>query len=98
MCSSLVAASCPPNSHYEVCADTCDGTCASFIYPSSCSKDCFEGCKCDAGFVFDGTRCVPLNSCGCVYNGKYLTVRQNQDFTLYPYIVNVLQLKVSLKR
>ncbi|GAA6219039.1 IgGFc-binding protein-like [Lates japonicus] len=74
--SSFCPASCPPHSHYEVCADTCGGTCASFIYPFSCSESCFEGCQCDGGFVFDGVQCVPLENCGCVYDGKYLTVGQ----------------------
>ncbi|KAK2910365.1 hypothetical protein Q8A73_008080 [Channa argus] len=73
---SFCPASCPPHSHYEVCADTCDGTCASFIYPSTCSESCFEGCQCDAGYVFDGVQCVSLDNCGCVYNGKYLMVGQ----------------------
>uniref|UniRef100_A0A3B4XQ41 Fc gamma binding protein n=1 Tax=Seriola lalandi dorsalis TaxID=1841481 RepID=A0A3B4XQ41_SERLL len=73
--SSFCPASCPPRSHYEVCADTCGGTCASFIYPFSCSESCFEGCQCDAGFVFDGIQCVSLDNCGCVYDGKYLTVK-----------------------
>lgn len=75
MSSSLVAASCPANSHYEVCADTCGGACASFIYPFTCSESCFEGCQCDASFVFDGMQCVPLDNCGCVHNGRYLTVK-----------------------
>ncbi|XP_071325188.1 IgGFc-binding protein [Trachinotus anak] len=74
--SSFCPASCPPHSHYEVCADTCGGTCASFIYPFSCSESCFEGCQCDAGFVSDGIQCVHLDNCGCVYDGKYLTVGQ----------------------
>lgn len=72
---SLVAASCPLNSHYEVCANTCGGTCASFMYPITCSESCFEGCQCDAGFAFDGLRCVPLDKCGCVHAGRYLTVK-----------------------
>ncbi|KAK5932823.1 hypothetical protein CgunFtcFv8_004498 [Champsocephalus gunnari] len=65
-----------PQTSYEVCADTCGGTCASFIYPFTCSESCFEGCQCDAGLVFDGIQCVPLDSCGCVHNGRYPTVGQ----------------------
>ncbi|XP_041845054.1 IgGFc-binding protein isoform X2 [Melanotaenia boesemani] len=76
--SSFCPASCPPHSHYEVCADTCGRTCASFIQPVSCPESCFEGCECDAGFVFDGSQCVPLNICGCVYNGRYLKVGQTE--------------------
>ena len=97
MSPSLLAASCPPNSHYEVCAKTCDETCASFSYPSTCSESCFEGCQCDAGFVSDGIQCVHLENCGCVHAGRYLTVKLYTDlfffFTLFSFIVTVLQLK-----
>lgn len=82
MSSSLVAASCPKNSHYEVCANTCGGTCASFIYPFSCSEGCFEGCECDDGFVSDGIQCVLLDNCGCVYDGKYLKVKLRINFVV----------------
>ncbi|TNN62998.1 IgGFc-binding protein [Liparis tanakae] len=76
MSCCLVAAPCPAHSHYEVCADTCAGTCASFIAPLMCPESCFEGCQCDDGFVSDGVQCVPLENCGCVHNGQYLTVGQ----------------------
>ena len=75
MSSSFIAVSCPPHSHYEVCADTCSGTCASFIDPFSCSGSCYEGCQCDDDLVFDGIQCVSMDKCGCVYNGHYLTVK-----------------------
>ncbi|KAF7665729.1 hypothetical protein LDENG_00132510 [Lucifuga dentata] len=74
--SSFCPASCPQHSHYEVCADTCSTTCASLTSPIACSESCFEGCQCDESFVFDGVQCVPMSSCGCVYNGKYLTEGQ----------------------
>ncbi|MED6293032.1 hypothetical protein CHARACLAT_006660 [Characodon lateralis] len=74
--NSFCPPSCPPHSHYEVCADTCKETCASFLQQVTCSERCFEGCQCDAGFVSDGIQCVPLDNCGCVHNGKYLTVGQ----------------------
>uniref|UniRef100_A0A3Q3INE2 VWFD domain-containing protein n=1 Tax=Monopterus albus TaxID=43700 RepID=A0A3Q3INE2_MONAL len=73
--SSFCPLSCPPHSHYEIRADTCGGTCASFIYPSSCPESIFEGCQCDDGFVFDGIQCVALENCGCMYDGRYLTVK-----------------------
>ncbi|XP_061572588.1 IgGFc-binding protein [Cololabis saira] len=74
--TSFCPASCPPHSHYEVCADTCGGTCASFIEIVTCPENCFEGCQCDDGFVFDGNRCVPLDQCGCMHNGAYLMLGQ----------------------
>ncbi|XP_078143106.1 IgGFc-binding protein isoform X1 [Centroberyx gerrardi] len=74
--SSFCPATCPANSHYELCADTCGATCASLIYPITCSDSCFEGCQCDAGFVSDSIQCVPLDNCGCIHDGRYLTVGQ----------------------
>uniref|UniRef100_A0A3B3XU29 VWFD domain-containing protein n=1 Tax=Poecilia mexicana TaxID=48701 RepID=A0A3B3XU29_9TELE len=79
--SSFCPVSCPPHSHYEVCADTCKGTCASFLQQVTCSESCFEGCQCDAGFVSDGVQCVPLENCGCVHNNKYLMVNFERDLT-----------------
>ncbi|KAJ8289737.1 hypothetical protein GJAV_G00004700 [Gymnothorax javanicus] len=61
---------CPARSHYELCADTCSSTCASLSVSIKCAS-CQEGCQCDDGFVFDGELCVPLDSCGCMENGRY---------------------------
>uniref|UniRef100_A0A8C5R268 VWFD domain-containing protein n=1 Tax=Leptobrachium leishanense TaxID=445787 RepID=A0A8C5R268_9ANUR len=69
---TLCPMTCPKNSHYEVCARTCDITCYGIVSPTFCSATCFEGCQCDDGYQFDGSRCVELESCGCVYNGRYL--------------------------
>lgn len=79
--SSFVAATCPPNSHYSQCANTCGGSCANFMTPFGCTKSCFEGCQCDAGFVSDGSKCVALENCGCVYAGRYLTVKLCYELT-----------------
>lgn len=72
--SSPLAAFCHAHSHYEACVDTCAGTCASPMIPFACSESCFEGCQCDDNLVFDGAQCVPLENCGCLYEGKYLKV------------------------
>ncbi|XP_067432556.1 alpha-tectorin-like [Thunnus thynnus] len=61
---------CPANSHYELCGTDCGHTCASSVR-GSCKQICSEGCFCDEGFVRSGTRCVPVESCGCQYNGFY---------------------------
>lgn len=68
------ALSCPPDSHYELCARTCDQTCASLSAGSSCTSKCFEGCQCDEGFVFNGGECVPMESCGCMHRGRFFEV------------------------
>ncbi|XP_069057214.1 IgGFc-binding protein-like [Pleurodeles waltl] len=63
---------CPANSHYELCTYTCDYTCPALLEQTHCTGRCYEGCESDAGYVFDGSLCVPRNSCGCMYNGRYL--------------------------
>ncbi|XP_025025324.1 IgGFc-binding protein-like [Python bivittatus] len=68
-CSSSM--SCPANSHYEVCTDTCSNLCANITEPRPCPETCTEGCQCDDGFLFDGTACIPKESCGCFSNGHY---------------------------
>ncbi|MBN3317980.1 FCGBP protein, partial [Atractosteus spatula] len=70
-------ATCPANSHYELCADTCSSACASLVSRAPCSSRCFEGCECDQGFMADGDRCVSAEACGCVYDGAYLQVGQS---------------------
>ncbi|XP_041082055.1 IgGFc-binding protein-like [Polyodon spathula] len=63
---------CKQNSHFDVCADSCANTCAGITSPFACEGKCLEGCRCDDGYVFDGDRCVPASSCGCVYDGRYI--------------------------
>uniref|UniRef100_H3AZN9 Fc gamma binding protein n=1 Tax=Latimeria chalumnae TaxID=7897 RepID=H3AZN9_LATCH len=69
--NSFCPLTCPANSHYELCADTCENSCAGLSSAPTCSKKCFEGCQCDDGFVSDGEGCVPLEQCGCTREGLY---------------------------
>ncbi|XP_035468628.1 alpha-tectorin-like [Scophthalmus maximus] len=62
--------SCPANSHYQLCGTDCGHTCASSV-DATCEQVCSEGCFCDEGFLRSGTRCVPVENCGCQYNGFY---------------------------
>ncbi|XP_023988423.1 IgGFc-binding protein [Physeter macrocephalus] len=67
----LCPLSCPPHSHYEACSYGCPLSCGDLPVPGGCGFDCKEGCVCDEGFVLNGESCVPLPSCGCVYQGTY---------------------------
>ncbi|XP_059334435.1 IgGFc-binding protein-like [Ammospiza nelsoni] len=65
---------CPPKTHYQLCARTCEHTCAGVSAPSPCSERCFEGCQCAEGLLFDGARCVLPGTCGCLHQGRYFQV------------------------
>ncbi|NWX42834.1 FCGBP protein, partial [Steatornis caripensis] len=68
--------SCPPNSHYELCTRTCDHTCASLSANTQCTGRCFEGCRCDEGFLFNGDECVSMDYCGCLHHGRYFEISE----------------------
>uniref|UniRef100_H3AZ76 VWFD domain-containing protein n=1 Tax=Latimeria chalumnae TaxID=7897 RepID=H3AZ76_LATCH len=68
---SFCPLSCPANSHYEICADTCSLTCVGLTDESKCPTECAEGCECDEGFFLDGEECIPMEECGCFENGRY---------------------------
>lgn len=72
--SLFAAMECPPNSHYEVCADTCSLGCSALSAPPHCPESCAEGCQCDPGFLSNGQGCVPIQQCGCFHNGVYYEV------------------------
>ncbi|KAF7242403.1 IgGFc-binding protein [Varanus komodoensis] len=70
--SSFCPLTCPSNSHYSLCTRTCDFTCTSLSTSGQCTEKCFEGCQCDSSYLFDGNRCVAMEDCGCVYDGRYI--------------------------
>ncbi|XP_068097892.1 IgGFc-binding protein-like [Hyperolius riggenbachi] len=72
--STFCAPNCPDNSHYELCTHTCEVSCSGVTAPGSCSSLCSAGCECDEGYLFDGGRCVSMDHCGCVYNGRSFSV------------------------
>ncbi|NXW39158.1 FCGBP protein, partial [Phaetusa simplex] len=68
--------SCPPNSRYELCTRSCDYACAGLSAGTRCTDKCFEGCRCDEGFLFNGAECVPAGSCGCLHRGRYFEIAE----------------------
>ncbi|XP_057184221.1 alpha-tectorin-like [Triplophysa rosa] len=64
---------CPDISTYELCGTDCGHTCASSI-DASCEHTCSEGCFCNDGFVRSGQYCVPVEQCGCLYDGFYYDI------------------------
>ncbi|KAM6428807.1 IgGFc-binding protein-like [Liasis olivaceus] len=62
---------CSENSHYEACGNACPDTCSEPSASSSCTLDCVPTCQCNSGYVLNGNQCVPIESCGCVYNGLH---------------------------
>ncbi|XP_069804640.1 IgGFc-binding protein-like [Dendropsophus ebraccatus] len=72
--------SCPPNTHYELCGNSCPVTCHGLSSPTGCASPCKEACYCDNGYILSGHKCVPIADCGCVYQDKYY--QKNEIF--YP--------------
>ncbi|XP_017538296.1 alpha-tectorin-like [Pygocentrus nattereri] len=64
---------CPLNSHYELCGTDCGHTCASSI-DAICKQTCSEGCFCNEGYMKSGGLCLPVEQCGCLYNGFYYQI------------------------
>ncbi|KAF7242406.1 IgGFc-binding protein [Varanus komodoensis] len=70
--------SCPENSHYEDCGNACPATCFDRSAPSTCDDTCAKICQCDKGFILSNKKCVPVESCGCMYKGK--TYKAGEEF------------------
>ncbi|XP_069806404.1 IgGFc-binding protein-like [Dendropsophus ebraccatus] len=71
---------CLPNSHYELCGNSCPVTCHGLSSPTGCDSPCREACYCDDGYILSGHKCVSIADCGCVYQDKYY--QKNETF--YP--------------
>ncbi|XP_053546112.1 IgGFc-binding protein-like [Bombina bombina] len=69
---------CPENSHYEACGSACPPTCSDRTSPERCTQPCKETCQCNDGYILSGDKCVPVENCGCSYNGRYY--QPNQEF------------------
>uniref|UniRef100_A0AAR2M4R1 VWFD domain-containing protein n=1 Tax=Pygocentrus nattereri TaxID=42514 RepID=A0AAR2M4R1_PYGNA len=63
--------------HYELCGTDCGHTCASSI-DAVCQRTCSEGCFCNEGYVKSGGLCLPVEQCGCLYNGFYYQVSSKE--------------------
>ncbi|KAG8143307.1 hypothetical protein E2320_000562 [Naja naja] len=69
---------CPENSHYLSCGNACPATCSDRTAPSRCENTCAEVCQCDEGYLFNGEKCVPRESCNCTYKG--MTYGAGEEF------------------
>lgn len=72
----MAGPSCPANSHYEICSQSCGQTCSSIYAPAKCLERCREGCVCNDGFVLSGDECVPMSRCGCLHQGFYYKAKE----------------------
>ncbi|XP_042653118.1 IgGFc-binding protein-like [Tyto alba] len=78
--NNFCSISCPANSHYEICSQSCSHICSSIYTPIKCSQQCREGCVCNKGFVLSGDECVPMSQCGCLKQDFYYKAGE----TFYP--------------
>ncbi|KAK9394610.1 IgGFc-binding protein [Crotalus adamanteus] len=62
---------CPANSHFAICSNICEVTCAGLTDHLECPTTCVEGCQCDGGFFWDGLKCISLDECGCFEHNTY---------------------------
>ncbi|ROL42231.1 Mucin-5B [Anabarilius grahami] len=66
--------SCPyHNMVHQECGNPCINTCSNPDRGHICKDDCFNGCFCPAGYLFDdltGRGCIAKNKCPCIHNGK----------------------------
>ncbi|XP_066494907.1 IgGFc-binding protein-like [Tiliqua scincoides] len=69
---------CPENSRYMACGSACPATCNDLNAPEKCHLPCIETCQCKLGYVLDGGKCIPKDSCGCNYHGQLY--EPNQQF------------------
>lgn len=52
----------------------CPHTCG-FTFKGNCTLPFAEGCKCKAGYLWDGNKCVKPSNCGCTTpEGDYISV------------------------
>nr|XP_054605671.1 alpha-tectorin isoform X1 [Nothobranchius furzeri]XP_054605672.1 alpha-tectorin isoform X1 [Nothobranchius furzeri]XP_054605673.1 alpha-tectorin isoform X1 [Nothobranchius furzeri]XP_054605674.1 alpha-tectorin isoform X1 [Nothobranchius furzeri]XP_054605675.1 alpha-tectorin isoform X1 [Nothobranchius furzeri] len=62
---------CPANSHFESQGTGCPATCVNPNTTSNCPLPDQESCVCNTGYVLSGGVCVPLENCGCSFEGWY---------------------------
>ncbi|XP_032942579.1 IgGFc-binding protein-like isoform X2 [Catharus ustulatus] len=67
---------CPAKSHYQLCAHTCEHTCAGLSALPLFSECCFEGCQCAEGLLFDRVRYLLPGTCGCLHQGRYFQIAE----------------------
>ncbi|KAE8594554.1 hypothetical protein XENTR_v10019689 [Xenopus tropicalis] len=68
--------SCPSNSKYNSCGSACPATCQDPDASLLCTAPCIEGCECNPGFVLIQGKCLPIESCGCFFEGRSFSANE----------------------
>ncbi|XP_078457601.1 uncharacterized protein LOC144722990 [Lampetra planeri] len=74
--SQLCPALCPDAMQHSECGTSCLDTCSNPTASALCEDACLDGCFCPPGTVMDdvdeaqGGRCVPVEQCSCVFDGR----------------------------
>uniref|UniRef100_A0A3P9BRZ8 TIL domain-containing protein n=1 Tax=Maylandia zebra TaxID=106582 RepID=A0A3P9BRZ8_9CICH len=58
---------CPPNSSYSLCVNSCPETCLGVVGPPGCEEVCVEGCECNPGFILSDDKCNPWFASKCIF-------------------------------
>ncbi|CAH1255133.1 CSMD3 [Branchiostoma lanceolatum] len=74
----LPSPECPAHSSWSDCGSACPATCDTLGTRSIiCPEVCIPSCKCDDGYVKEGSDCIPEDQCrnnGCYHNGNHYDV------------------------
>lgn len=68
---------------YRPCGDPCLPSCAD-PRGQNCGDlgPCTEGCFCKSGYVFDGKKCIPKSSCGCMIDSLGIFINVSLEIYL----------------
>lgn len=69
---------------FKTNVSVCRKTCSNFDVSFSCPTNETESrCDCQEGFVLSQETCIPMQECGCTYQGHYINVSHNIYIVLF---------------